>query len=384
MPSNSFGDNAVTVHFDVGGYDAKLYVIQFEGEETISRPYSFNISLASRDNALPFEQLVDAPGLLTIDSPSSRRMVHGVIRRFTQLDSGRKYTVYHANLVPRIHRLLHRTDCRIFQKQNIRSIIDTVLSGGGITHTFRSKGNISPAEREFCVQYRESDWDFVSRLLEDEGYCCWFEHKEDDHVLHIGNDPILHPDLPGNNLLPFAASGSTSVSQEHVFRFHYGEGIRSGKVTLADYNYEKPTTGLGTQVSSQHHDDLEIYDYPGLYQDKKGGEVQANVRLEQAGAERRRGQGESNCAGMAPGHTFSLNGHARHDFNRVPFLLTAVEHFGRKENVNLDSGALDHRLTYDNRFRFIPREVPYRPPRHTPRPMIRGAQTAVVVGPKNE
>ena len=383
---NASRNNAVQATLRVQGTSMKeeLRLISMEGEEGISRLFSFRILLATSSSKLALGKLVGKPALVSIITDEGQRLIHGMIRRLEQRDSGRKFTVYSATLVPAAWSLTQRFDCRIFQKKHIGKIIGEVLDAAHIPYQLRSRGNQDPPARDYCVQYRESDWAFISRLLEEEGYHFYFEHSPEKHILHISNDSTVAPDITAPSALRFRPPGEEMAVGEHVYRLYLGEEIQPGAVSFTDYNFEKPTLNLRCARQAERDQALEVYDYPGVYQQQEPGQVVSQVRLEELRAQSVGLDGESDCPRLASGHGFSLDGHTRADLNHKRYLLLGVTHRLIKSSEDLEAGALDDRCIYESEFQCIPRDLPFRPPRTTPRPVVRGVQTAVVVGPSTE
>ncbi len=354
-------------------------VIRVCGEEGLSMLFRFTVDLGIPQR-VDFAEVVGQPALISLLGKGGVRHVHGVVSRLQQQRTGRHHTVYRATVVPAVHRLQLRQDCRIFQRMDIGEIIGEVLGAAGIEFRFHRQRGQRLDKRDYCVQYRESDWDFVSRLLEDEGFYYFFEFRHDGHVLHMGDFSQLHPDIARSSSLAFREPGSSSAGTEHVSRFFYGEAMRSGRFALTDYNFARPD--LDQQVHNEATKDqpLEVYDYPGEYELPEQGSHRAQRRLEETRASRRLGEGDSDCPRMNPGCCFSLDGHDRGS----AYLLTTVSHLADKASTEQDSGLLDPRVTYSNGFTCIPRSVPFRPPRTTPVPVVHGVQTAEVVGPAGE
>ena len=378
----SSSSNDVLVTFTVEGLSEDLHVLAFQGDEEVSRLFAFNLVLASPDSAIDFAKVIGKPCALALKGEHGTRYFHGMTHSLEQREKARNFTIYHASVVPRAWRLMHRHDCRIFQKKNTRQIVEEVLKKAGIDHKFSLQGNADPPTREYCVQYRESDWDFVSRLLEEEGFYYYFSHQQTRHVLQIGNDPQFHPDISGTSKLSYHPPGTTTPDTEHVHSLSYREGIRSGAVTLNDYNFTKPTLDFKAPKKEQKDTDLEIYDYPGLYSLPEKGKGLAAIRLQEAQARRRVVQGGSDCIRLTTGHCFTMEDHYRKDLN-VKYMIVTASHFGEKHE-DLEAGAVTNRMRYNNDFSCVPQKVPFRPPRTTPKPRITGSQTAVVVGPSGQ
>ncbi len=372
----------VVVTFEIEGLPTKLHVLELTGEEAISRLYSINVVLAAPTSDVDFGEVVGKEGLLTIDGLQQRRHLHGVVDTLEQRESAAGYTVYHLDLVPAAWQLRYRQDCRIFQEMTVEQIISSVLKSSEIEFQFKITGELEPLD--YCVQYRESDWDFISRLLEANGLYYFFSHAPGEHVLQIIDDYHQHPDIPGEGSVAFHAPGAESTDREHIFSFFFKESMGSGRVTLTDYNFEKPTLEMEVQGEADRHGALEIYDYPGVYDLPEGGRGLARVRVQEARTMLQVGRGESTCPRLTAGAEFSMTGHPRTALNGERFTLVTVKHRGERLNKNLDGGALDHRLTYSNSLVCIPREVQFRPARVTSVPKISGVQTAVVTGPPGE
>lgn len=379
--SNAPGDVLVT--FEVSGLSQTLHVMEFQGDEEISRLYQFNLVLACSSSNIDFSKVVDHSCVLTLEGEHGSRYFHGTINSFELREKARNFTVYHASMVPAAWKLLHRHDCRIFQKKTIKQIISKILKDANIKHNWYLKGNAPPEKREYCVQYRESDWNFISRLLEEEGFYYFFSHKKGKHVLEIGNDKPFHPTIPGGSpKLSYHPPEPTMPDTEHIFSLFYREGIRSGTVTLNDFNFEKPTLDFKSSKKAKKNPDLEIYDYPGLYEVPQVGKSLADIRLQEAQSKRQTVQGGSDCIRFTSGYHFVLEDHYRKSLNQK-YVLTRLTHFGEKHQ-DLESGSINRRIHYSNAFSCIPHSTSYRPARVTPKPQISGSQTAIVVGPSGE
>ncbi|EYF06831.1 type VI secretion system Vgr family protein [Chondromyces apiculatus] len=363
--------------FQVDGISDELRVVRFDGREGLSQLYEFEITFAAATD-LALADLVGKPAVLTFRVGEDPRHVHGILASLEQGDEGKKLTSYRAVLVPEVWRLRHRRDSRIFQELSVPDILKKVLGGAGI-NDFRLSLSGTYAPREYCVQYRESDWDFMSRLMEEEGIATWFEHTEGSHVLILSDNPSAHPAIAGESTLVFRPPLGALVKGEHVSRLHVAERVRPGKVTLRDYNFKKPSLLLEGVEQAPQDDDLEIYDYPGEYDEPGHGRAYAKIRLEEMQVARRTGDGESACPRFVPGNRFTLAEHPRDDFN-ADYLLVRVDHHGSEPNPEQSGGG----APYGNRFHLIPADIPFRPTRVTPRPTVRGIQTAVVTGPAGE
>ena len=203
----------------------------------------------------------------------------------------------------------------------------------------------------------------------------------------MGDSVAASKPISGGELLPFHRPAGFVVDEDHVQRFRFAEEIQPGTVSLRDFNFKKPDLSMHADGKAAVDADLEVYDYPGEYQNPGDGTSAkgtrlAKLRLEEWQAVRKVGQGESDCERFLPGSLFTLSEHSRADYN-ARYLLTSVGHYGHQPQV-LDEEASSGDFNYSNNFTCISEQTPFRPPRLTPRPQVRGVQTAVVVGPGGE
>ncbi|MFX0198773.1 MAG: type VI secretion system Vgr family protein, partial [Candidatus Hodarchaeota archaeon] len=237
--------------------------------------------------------------------------------------------------------------------------------------------------REYCVQYRETDLNFISRLLEEEGIYYFFEHAQDKHLLVFGDSTVNYKPIQGKAEVLFHPPDAMVPKEEVVNAFIFSRQIRSGMVTLRDFNFEKPALDLTAQEKSKVFQKLEVYDYPGDYSDEGAGKKLAQVRLQEAMAFMDKAEGQSVCPRLIPGFTYKLNGHDRENFNQE-YLIIEVMHSGSQPQVLEELSDAELGFSYSNHFFGIPSSITFRPERKTPKPFVEGVQTAIVVGPKGE
>ena len=371
--------------FSVPGAEG-LKVVRIFGREGLSSLFEFRVELAGPELALG--DLVDRPALLQIDGMQGPRQVHGMIEEIEYVGQTSALHLYEATLVPWIWRLQHRQSCRIFQDLTTPQILEQVLTSAGLAKDWlRVDLTASYAPRNYCVQYRESDLAFVCRLMEEDGIFYFFEHAGDKHILVLGDHGGAHRSIPGVPVLWFKPFAGEMVSdQEHVQQFRFSERVRPGQVVLRDFNLHEPGLTMEVKESAKLRKELEVYNYPGEYQDPAlggphtGGGL-ARLRLEGLQTPRRVGSGTSDCPRLTVGHTFSLVGHPRHEFDAT-YRILHVTHSGSQPQVLGKDASGDS--SYANEFGVSELKAPYRPPLQTPRPVMRGLQTATVVGPPEE
>ncbi|MBK8232241.1 MAG: type VI secretion system tip protein VgrG [Candidatus Eisenbacteria bacterium] len=380
--------NQAELFFECGAYGpTDLRVTRFRGVEAISELFSFDIELASENAELDFAELVGQPATLSWSTEDDLRYVNGILAGFEQLGSGARFHNYRARLVPKAWILTLRRNCKIFQGEDVKAIITKVLTAAGLADgtdfAFPTYG--THPTREYCVQYRETDWDFVARLAEEEGISFFFQHEAGAHKLLFTDANTAFEDIPGNASIPFRLPTAMIEDEEAVYTFRWSEAMRTGKSVLRDYLFTNPALDLTTPAQTADLETAhEAYDYPGEYITGAWGGTLAKYRLEEMRANRNRGRGDSSARALIAGYCYTMVEHGREDRNQR-YLLTRVEHWGQQpESVEEDTASGGKQPPYGNSFDCIPAETPFRPERLTPRPRVEGAQTATVVGPAGE
>lgn len=374
-----------------------LLLQELRGREGISQLFHFDLHLLSEEKAIKYEDIVGKKVTIAIKhGDKKKRYINGVVSRFVQGKKDDRFTHYEAEVVPALWFLTRTADCRIFQNKTVPDIIKEVLNEHSVQNKLSLTGSYQP--REYCVQYRESDFAFVSRLMEQYGIFYFFEHESDKHTLVLGDTPTAHKACPDGSKARYAPTIEEGKQWEDtVTGWHAVQEMRTGKYSLTDYDFEAPTTNLLVGVPSTvkpADEKLETYDYPGEYTKKDQGDTIAKIRMQEQEAQHLVIRGDGFCRTFVSGYTFDLSDHYRSDANQS-YLLVEVHHdatagdsygvegyFLRKTPKRLKGeGGQDSEEAYSNRFLCIPKKVPYRPPRVTPLPTINGVQPALVVGP---
>ena len=362
--------------------DLEFRVVGFNATEGLSSPYRVLLNLASKDEVY-FEDVIGKAGFLTILSEDTDRFFHGIVSEFTQADRSGRFSLYKLTLVPSIWLLSLENDCRIFQGKTVPEIVQQILEDREITSdqfAFRLQKEYQP--RTYCVQYRESDLNFMSRLLEEEGIFYFFEHAEDKHLLVFGDGTVNYQPIGGEAEIEFHHENLMVASEEFVSSIVLSRRIRSGKFSHTDFNFEQPAVNLMSEQEAGSFNMLEIYDYPGEYVEQGRGQTLANIRLEEALMLMDKAAGKGGCARFVPGFTFSLTDHENDGFNQE-YLLIDIMHMGSQAQV-LEERSAKGDILYSNEFSAIPSSVVYRPERNTPKPSMEGIQTAIVAGVDGE
>ena len=353
----------------------------FSGSEAISQLFHFDLDLLSENDSIKFQDVVGKNVTLRIyDAAGAERHWNGFVSRFSQGGQDRRLTAYRAQMVPWLWFLTRTADCRIFQNQKAPDIIQKIFKDLGFADfKLRLYGDF--VTRDYCVQYRETDFNFVSRLMEEEGICYYFEHSDGKHTLILANDSSAHDPCPNQKTARYDFRGGNVVYEDVVTEWQYQEEFRPGKWAQTDYNFETPSTSLAVTVSGKNP--YEIYEYPGEYRVRPAGESLAKIRLQEQTTPAAVFQGAGGCRYFSTGYQFTLQDHYRSDLNQA-YLLTAVRHMASQGAGFQVGGGGGEEPTYHNSFECIPFSTPYRPARTTPEPFVQGCQTAVVVGPAGE
>lgn len=372
----------------IKGVSAEMNVVRFRGREGVSELFDFEVEFVSDDAAIDFDAVVGKPALLEMTTNDEPRFVHGIVSRFEEIGVGVNQTTYLARMVPTLWTYGLKNDCCIYQGMKIPDVIKDILTSGGMASgsDFRFELNASYPTREYIVQYRETDLQFVSRLMEEVGIFYFFEHKEDGHVLVLGDHTGAHTDIAGTVVLPFHADDTgMQADTDEVSSLRLSRSMRTGKVSMRSFNFEKNKLKLEAASSSDTETAHEHYDFDGRYGDESAGKSLAQVRQETFTARRRLLFGDSNCRHLTTGFKFGVTDHPRDEFN-ADYLLTRVVHTGVQPQAAGGAGSdVDEpEEAYSNSFEAIPADVVFRPLQLTESALVDGPQTAVVTGPSGE
>jgi type VI secretion system secreted protein VgrG len=370
-----------------------LLLTSFRGSEAISTGFSFELNLISEDHNIDFKEIIGQKVTVTIVmSDGEERFFNGLICRFAHggsrpEDGGdHRFSYYNATMVPWSWLLGKTSDSRVFQELSVEDIVTKILDEKGFAdYAFRlSKDHPT---RNYCVQYRETDLDFISRILEEEGIYYFFEHEAKVHTLVFADTPVEHKFSPYRDSVTYQMTFGGLQEEDVITTFDMQQEIRAGKYTLNDYNFTVPATDLTVSVDTQKKlgpGEREIYAYPGIYDKRDGGDRLVNLRMGAEETQITKISGQSDCRFFASGFKFLLKDYPRDDLNLKEYVLTKVEHQVSQGLVLPGHRGETEGAVYTNRFECIPHEVPYVPPQITKKPVIDGIQTAIVVGPDGE
>ncbi|MDY0833987.1 type VI secretion system Vgr family protein [Pseudomonas sp. SED1] len=367
--------SAFTLTLD--GVPSDLKVFEFKGNEAISEPYRFDLELVSDQPDLDLESLLHRQAFLSFDAQGNG--IHGQIYRVAQGDSGRRLTRYQISLVPRLAYLQHSSHQRIFQHQSVPQIIKRVLEGQGIhgdAFEFRLAG-VYP-EREYCVQFGESDLGFIQRLCAELGIHYHFQHSPDGHLLVFGDDQAVF--AQGEQATDYVPGTGMVADAPVIKRFSVRLETRTTGVNLRDYDFRKPRLQLESEVLGEQLPSLEDHDYPGHFTDRAHGKHLAQRALERHRGDYRQAHGSGDQPSLVSGQLFKMAAHPRDEWNDL-WLVTRVAHRGSQPQVleeSMGDGALQG---YSNTFVATPWDTVFRPDLPPARTPLSGYQNAVVTGP---
>lgn len=385
----------ITLRFtlSIDGLDDESLVVRgFEGKESLSDSdhqsvacfgFRYSIDIASRNSDLTPDQVVDRNAELAIfQSGELVQRLHGVVSNFIQGDIGHHHTFYSLTLVPAFERLSLRHNSRIFQQQSCVDIVSTLLQEMGINDfSFALKRPCLP--REFCVQYRESDLDFVQRLAAEEGWVYSFMHESGKHVLIFSDDTVLLPRV--GDSVPYNGLAGGVANCSYIYSFIQRTQREVAQVQLRDYSFKKPEYSFAHQQSGNdmayQRENYEHYDYPGRYKDDANGKAFSQIRMEYLRRDAHIAIGQSNQPQLRAGYRFALEEHLNIAMNR-DWLVVEITHKGTQPQALEESGG-EGATTYSNTFKVIPSSQTWRATPQS-KPQVDGPMIATVVGPQGE
>ncbi|RIK76835.1 MAG: type VI secretion system tip protein VgrG [Planctomycetota bacterium] len=373
--------------------DDVVYLLAFDGCDEHSRISSYKLEMFSDDDNIQAKDIVGKNVTVAIAFPdSSPRFFNGFISRWSNEGTGPRGTQYKAEMVPWLWFLTKTADCRIFQDKDVKEIIEKIFSDLGFTDFDMSGVTGSHPKREYCVQYRETDFNFVSRLMQQEGIFYFFKHENGKHTLMMADSKSAYKDAVDNKAI-YIAERAGEERHDNIKSWDHNFEFRSGKVMFTDYNFKKPNNtrnptyeilkgNTNSIVQLDGMDKLEIYDYPGEYTEPADAATIAKVRMEEEEAGHDIVTGTSICRSFNPGSTFTVEKHKVKSEVGKKYVITSVTHSARVTSYITGAGEAED--NYSNSFTCIPANVQIRPERKTPKPQVSGVQTAVVTGPPGE
>ena len=353
--------------------------------EELSRLFDYQLDLLSMKPDVDVDQILGKNVTVKVALPDdSTRYFNGFVTRFSQGARYGRYTRYWATVRPWLWFLTRTTDCRIFQEMTVPDIVKKVFADHP-TADFAFELTGSYKKWTYCVQYRETDFNFISRLLEQEGIYYYVRHTDGHNTMVLTDSTSKHVPTPGYEKISFISPEEVVRQElERITKWDFTREVQPGVYVHDDYDLERPSVELRTRKTltrSYAPSDYEIYDYPGLYIQKGDGEQYAGVRIDEFGTQFEVGHGFTNAKGINSGALFTLEDNPREDQNREHLVLGAAYDLQFSDYEALPGGG---ETQYRCNFVAMPSTQQFRPRRLTAKPFVQGPQTAVVVGPAGD
>jgi type VI secretion system secreted protein VgrG len=364
----------------------KLVFHQLHARDTLSRPFEYQLTLLSATKDIDLDDVLGQMVSVKLMLPGDKfRHFSGYVTRMAQSGMVGRYYRYTATARPWLWFLTRTADCRIFQELTVPQIIEQVFADHPSADFDRSQLSSNYRKWTYCVQYRETDFNFVSRLMEQEGIYYYFRHDQNRHTMVLVDSTAAHKPFDGYADIAYVSPERVlRKDQERIDTWEIAREIQPGVYVQDDYDFEKPSASLRTKksVSRKYKEsNYEIYDYPGEYVATADGNHYAAVRIDEYSTQFETALATTNAKGLCVGHTFTLSDQPRDDQNREYLVADATHELEFSEYEGLPD---PDPPSYRCRFAAMWAKQQFRPARTTPKPHVQGPQTAVVVGPKGD
>jgi type VI secretion system secreted protein VgrG len=353
--------------------------------EELSRLSEYQLDLLSLKGDIDVDKVLGKNVTVKVALPDDEtRYFNGYVTRFSQGGTYGRYHRYSAIVRPWLWFLTRTSDCRIFQEMTVPDIVKEVFADHGMADfKFELTGKFR--KWTYCVQYRETDFNFVSRLLEHEGIYYYLRHTDGHNTLVLTDSTSKHQASAGYEQIPYIAPAELVRPElEHISTWEFRREIQPGIYVHDDYDLERPSVELRTRkVLSRSYtpSNYEVFDYPGFYIQKPDGEYYAGVRIDELGSQYEVAHATTNSKGVRVGALFTLEHCPREDQNCEHLVVAAGYDLEFSEYEAMpDHGGTHFRCS----FTAMASKQQYRAPRRTPKPFVQGPQTAVVVGPAGD
>ena len=367
--------------------DDVLLFHRMTANEKLGGLFQFDLDLLSSDSEIKFQEMLGQGMTVQYQRQDNEmRFFHGIVSQFSQAGGHGDLFVYRAVLRPWFWFLTRTSDSRIFQNMIVPDIIKEVFREHGFSD-FEEALSGTYRQWENCVQYRETDFNFVSRLMEQEGIYYYFKHEEGKHTLVLADSVNAHDTVPGYEEVPFYPPGeSERRERDHLYGWSLNQNVQPGIYALNDFDFKKPRANLLVNATLPREHEManyEIYDYPGEYWENSEGDNYARTRIEELHAQYEEVQAQGNAGGLYTGCLFTLTKYfSREDQNREYLITSSRYQLGPQEYESRFQGDSD--VIFSISMTAIDSQQPYRTPRNTPKPIVQGPQTAIIVGKSGE
>ena len=359
--------------------DGTLVLETMSGRESLGAPFSYELGLMSLDPNVDLTGLLGQPMTVYVTLPEGERQFNGIVTHAEISVTVGDRTRYRVTLRPWLSLLAYTSDCRIFQDKSAVDIIKEVFRDNGFSDIEDSL-NESYAPLEFCVQYRESDFNFVSRLMEHEGIYYYFKHENEKHTLVLADGHVAHETVSGYENVPYKTPHDVGVWEDHLDAWTVAQQIRPGAFAATDYDFTRPRADLLSNLSTpldNAHADGALFDFPGDFLTTDLGSTRVKVRLQEAQVTYEVAQTAGNARGLGAGVLFTLADFPRDDQNKEYLVVSAQYQI---HAAILETGGGPDDGDFRSHLTVIDSQTQFRPGLHAPKPRVEGPQTAVVVG----
>lgn len=364
------------------------------GSEQLGRLFEYRVRLLSEKNDIKIADVLGKNMSVMLDLPSGdERLFNGIVTRFCSTGWQGNFSTYEAVIHPWLWLLTRTANCRIFQEKTVLDIVkevcnDSVYGGmaeldvGHLTGTYEALN--------YCVQYRETDFNFVCRLLEHEGIYFFFTHHGEKHTMVLADSYSAHSDIPDYAAVKFRGEDNREkIGKESIHFWSAGGEIQASNYVLNDFDFERAAASTSGSLlvkknipAAYSQPAYEQFDYPGGYNKAGAGTSIAGARIESIHGQCEQIRAQASARGLFPGGLFGMIEHPREDQNRK-YLVTSA-HYEMLINDYQTSGGASADQTFQCEFTAVGKEHNYRPERITPKPFVQGPQTAMVVGKAGE
>jgi len=361
--------------------DDTVRVLAFQGEESLSRLFTYRLDLLSYDADLDPRDFLNQTAVFVMNrGDEDPAKIHGIIAHFEQRGRTPRYVSYYAELVPKMWRLGLTYVNEVYQKKDIQKIVTEILRNSGFTsQDYKFDLKESYPENEYVIQFRESHFDFINRRLEHYGIFYFFDHRSENDVIVIADSNDSFVPIEQSEDIFYNPNRDPLSDRETISELTFQAKVVTGLVRLKDYNYRFPSRDL--TVESQMDPDAPgvYYEFGDHYKDTSEGEALAKVRNEEILAASKVFTGRSDCRLFRAGFKFKMGKHYRDDWNDKEYVVTRIALRGTQRGLfAVLPPAKEILPTFENSFEAILSDVIFRPPRVTPIPRVSGIMTAKV------
>jgi len=368
----------------IDGMEDGFRLTAITGESSISNLYQYDISCASKQQKIDLQSLLNRSALVSIRDPACSaepRYLHGIISAASYLNHGKEYNEYRIRLVPPLWRLTQRSNFRIFQDTTPNRIISTILKEHSIVGDLFRDQTRAAKPRNYCTQYGETDYQFIVRLMAEEGWHFHFQHSSTGQTMVLADSNREFKVKSGDPRLRFEQETSRPQDEECIHRLDSRHLVTIGAVRLGDFNFEKPNLPL-QEIQQGIMPALEQYDFPGHFDTPARGEQLSQIRLQQAAASAHLVAMETHSVHCESGQYLELEQHPNPQLNQRYLVVgSALE---GEQPQSLDSGASNRPARCISRLICIPYATAFQPNRQCVRPRVPGPHNAIVTGPGGE